>query len=369
MRLDRHFSGIEPKEETPYPPLKNRPDNHFRQKQINEKLTSCRKRGRVFLTASAMDLEENPTLHADSSLVNGTSCATATALAQVLDSQAISSTSLATFSVTSVPGSTGLAVLTPTLDGTTTVTSLPGFTLSSFDPVDVKHVGDSNELAVATVGEDGSLHFTATTHNGVTGYHASQGSQTLPTSEADFVSDLSQVEILSGGESEGGSAEETVCQETQTTTAVSNSHGDVEKPEYMYVQKKKGGWPKGKKRRKTFRDSNAPKAPLTGYVRFLNEQREKVRAERPDLNFPEVTKLLGAQWSKLSTEEKQRYLDEAEKDKERYMMELEAYQKTDAYKNFLKKQAERKRKNLENSDSLDGLSNGIEVSRRRVSRY
>lgn len=73
----------------------------------------------------------------------------------------------------------------------------------------------------------------------------------------------------------------------------------------MYVQKKKGGWPKGKKRRKTFRDSNAPKAPLTGYVRFLNEQREKVRAERPDLNFPEVTKLLGAQWSKLSTEEKQ----------------------------------------------------------------
>lgn len=104
-----------------------------------------------------MDLGENPTLHADTSLVNGTSCATATALAQVLDSQAISSTSLATFSVTSVPGSTGLAVLTPTLDGTTTVTSLPGFTLSSFDSVDVKHVGDSSELAVATVGEDGRL--------------------------------------------------------------------------------------------------------------------------------------------------------------------------------------------------------------------
>lgn len=102
-----------------------------------------------------MDLGENPTLHADTSLENGTTCATATALAQVLDSQAISSTSLATFSVTSVPGSTGLAVLTPTLDGTTTVTSLPGFTLSSFDSVDVKHVGDSSELAVATVGEDG----------------------------------------------------------------------------------------------------------------------------------------------------------------------------------------------------------------------
>lgn len=102
-----------------------------------------------------MDLGETAGLHADSSLENGTTCATATALAQVLDSQAISSTSLATFSVTSVPGSAGLAVLTPGLDGTTTVTSLPGFTLSSFDSVDVKHVNESHEMAVATVGEDG----------------------------------------------------------------------------------------------------------------------------------------------------------------------------------------------------------------------
>lgn len=74
---------------------------------------------------------------------------------------------------------------------------------------------------------------------------------------------------------------------------------------FFSLKKKKGGWPKGKKRRKTFRDTNAPKAPLTGYVRFLNEQREKVRTEHPELNFPEVTKLLGAQWSKLSVEEKQ----------------------------------------------------------------
>ena len=50
-----------------------------------------------------------------------------------------------------------------------------------------------------------------------------------------YVNCLFLVEILSGGESEGGSAEETVCQETQTTTAVSNSHGDVEKPEVRYL--------------------------------------------------------------------------------------------------------------------------------------
>ncbi|EDO47230.1 predicted protein, partial [Nematostella vectensis] len=107
---------------------------------------------------------------------------------------------------------------------------------------------------------------------------------------------------------------------------------------------KKGGWPKGKRRRKTLRDTNAPKAPLTGYVQFLNEQREKVRSEHPELPFPEVTKILGAEWSKMSQDDKQRYLDDAERDKERYIIELENYQKTDAYKSFVKKQIERKRK-------------------------
>ena len=53
------------------------------------------------------------------------------------------------------------------------------------------------------------------------------------------------------------------------------------------------------------RDTNAPRAPLTGYVRFLNEHREKVRLENSDLSFPEVTKILGAQWSKLEPEIKQ----------------------------------------------------------------
>ena len=83
------------------------------------------------------------------------------ALAQVLDSQAIASSggSLAHFTVSHT--SQGLAVLHhSTLDGTSTVTSLPGFTLSSFDAVDVAvKPGDSqdHELAVAhcTVGVDG----------------------------------------------------------------------------------------------------------------------------------------------------------------------------------------------------------------------
>ena len=53
------------------------------------------------------------------------------------------------------------------------------------------------------------------------------------------------------------------------------------------------------------KDSNAPKAPLTGYVRFLNEHREKVRGEKPELPFHEITKILGMMWSQLPQDQKQ----------------------------------------------------------------
>lgn len=66
---------------------------------------------------------------------------------------------------------------------------------------------------------------------------------------------------------------------------------------------KKRGWPKGKKRKKVL--PNGPKAPVTGYVRFLNERREHIRALHPDLPFPEITKRLGAEWSRLAPHDKQ----------------------------------------------------------------
>ncbi|XP_023588892.1 SWI/SNF-related matrix-associated actin-dependent regulator of chromatin subfamily E member 1-related [Trichechus manatus latirostris] len=103
---------------------------------------------------------------------------------------------------------------------------------------------------------------------------------------------------------------------------------------------KKRGWPKGKKRKKIL--PNGPKAPVTGYVRFLNERREQIRTRHPDLPFPEITKMLGAEWSKLQPAEKQRYLDEAEREKQQYMKELRAYQQSEAYKMCTEKMQEKK---------------------------
>ncbi|XP_036170419.1 SWI/SNF-related matrix-associated actin-dependent regulator of chromatin subfamily E member 1-related isoform X1 [Myotis myotis] len=117
---------------------------------------------------------------------------------------------------------------------------------------------------------------------------------------------------------------------------------------------KKRGWPKGKKRKKIL--PNGPKAPVTGYVRFLNERREQIRTRHPDLPFPEITKMLGAEWSKLQPTEKQRYLDEAEREKQQYMKELRAYQQSEAYKMCTEKIQEKK---IKKEDSGSGLMNTL----------
>ncbi|KAL3288475.1 hypothetical protein HHI36_002918 [Cryptolaemus montrouzieri] len=100
---------------------------------------------------------------------------------------------------------------------------------------------------------------------------------------------------------------------------------------------------KGKKRKKP-KDSTAPRHPLTGYVRFLNDRREAVRSENPNLSFAEITKLLASEWSNLPVEKKQQYLDAAEQDRERYTREYNAYKQTEAYKLFTAQQNEKKLK-------------------------
>ncbi|XP_020557908.1 SWI/SNF-related matrix-associated actin-dependent regulator of chromatin subfamily E member 1-related isoform X2 [Oryzias latipes] len=117
---------------------------------------------------------------------------------------------------------------------------------------------------------------------------------------------------------------------------IKQEHGDVSQqpraphaPDQAQEEPKKRGWPKGKKRKKVL--PNGPKAPVTGYVRFLNERREQMRARYPDLPFPEITKRLGSEWTHLAPNDKQRYLDEAEREKVQYAQELKEYQQTEAF--------------------------------------
>ena len=85
---------------------------------------------------------------------------------------------------------------------------------------------------------------------------------------------------------------------------------------------KKAKTPKAKK------DPNAPKKPLSAYIIFTKERRSAVVAENPGLSLTEVTKELGARWKAIGAEEKSVFEAKAKEDKERYAVEMEAYEAT-----------------------------------------
>lgn len=72
-----------------------------------------------------------------------------------------------------------------------------------------------------------------------------------------------------------------------------------------------------KKRRKNKRVKRAK----TAYNCYCAHLRSSVMEDNPDLSPKSITKTLAKMWKKLSDEEKQPYLDEAEEDRERYLRE------------------------------------------------
>ncbi|XP_066139178.1 high mobility group protein 20A-like [Euwallacea fornicatus] len=132
-----------------------------------------------------------------------------------------------------------------------------------------------------------------------------------------------------------------------------------EKPEdNIPVENLKPKAPKAKKRKKP-KDTTAPRQPLTGYIRYLNDRREAVRSANPSQSFAEITKILASEWSNLAVDKKQHYLDAAEQDRERYTKEYEAYKQTEAYKQFTQQQTEKKIKESKEKDTDKCLVSNI----------
>jgi len=107
---------------------------------------------------------------------------------------------------------------------------------------------------------------------------------------------------------------------------------------------KNRGWPKGKRRYP--KGVGAPKQPLSGYVHFLNERREAVRASNPDITFSDLSKKLASEWSSLPEAEKIQYNELAKRDKDRYDKEFADYQNTDNYKNYLESQSQKEKEQV-----------------------
>lgn len=82
---------------------------------------------------------------------------------------------------------------------------------------------------------------------------------------------------------------------------------------------------KKRKKKKKSKDPNKPKRSMSSFMFFANENRSSVRKEHPDLKITEVGKKLADMWKELSKEEKQKYLDMADKDKDRYKKAMDGY--------------------------------------------
>jgi len=66
-----------------------------------------------------------------------------------------------------------------------------------------------------------------------------------------------------------------------------------------------------------------PKKPRSSYLFFCEETRDALKRDNPDLIVTDLAKLQGAAWKELDDSDKQRYLDKAAADVERYKAEME----------------------------------------------
>jgi len=84
----------------------------------------------------------------------------------------------------------------------------------------------------------------------------------------------------------------------------------------------------GKTRRRRKKDPNAPKGPRGAWILFSNHNREKYKAKYPDLVNNELRKKMSYDWGNTIPEKiKNKYKAAADKDKERYRTEMDAYKK------------------------------------------
>jgi len=88
---------------------------------------------------------------------------------------------------------------------------------------------------------------------------------------------------------------------------------------------RKGDKPAAKPKAKGKKDPNAPRRPLSAYMFFSQDWRERIKGENPDAGFGEIGKLLGAKWKELEEGDKKPYVEQAARDKQRAEDEKAAY--------------------------------------------
>lgn len=73
--------------------------------------------------------------------------------------------------------------------------------------------------------------------------------------------------------------------------------------------------------------TSLPKRPLSPFLVFAKEMRERMKKENPKLTVSELMKQIGMEWTKMSQEEKRRYSKIAKDDRVRYDDDFITYKK------------------------------------------
>ncbi|PVV01445.1 hypothetical protein BB560_004135 [Smittium megazygosporum] len=78
--------------------------------------------------------------------------------------------------------------------------------------------------------------------------------------------------------------------------------------------------------KKVPKDPNAPKRPLSSYIMFCNDNRDKVRNQHPGISSQDISKILGEMWNSINEVEKKRYELIFQRQKQRYQEEIREYE-------------------------------------------
>lgn len=75
---------------------------------------------------------------------------------------------------------------------------------------------------------------------------------------------------------------------------------------------------------KTKTHSDGPKRPKSAFLYFSSERRLTLKQEKPSMTTSESGNIISAEWKTLTDEQKQRYNEMANKDRDRYNAERAA---------------------------------------------
>ncbi|RCH82624.1 hypothetical protein CU098_000971, partial [Rhizopus stolonifer] len=90
-------------------------------------------------------------------------------------------------------------------------------------------------------------------------------------------------------------------------------------------------------------DTHAPTKPSSAYVMFSNDIRAELKQQNK--SFTDLAKIIGDRWKNISANEKEIYELGAQKAKELYAKQVDAYQQTESFQCYQKYLSEFKSQN------------------------